>query len=98
MPDHTLSELHLRLKNCLDTILELEPDLEKLELGRALAEEYSLLKNFVEKLSEVLLEEDDVSRIECATENFLKELKSPLAKATDPAPKGRYVPKGWFVQ
>jgi len=72
-------ELHSRLKNCLQTILELEPDLEGLDLGHDLIQEFSMLKSFMEKLEGVELEEEDVRRIEKATANFLEELKRPLS-------------------
>lgn len=72
--------LQSRLRNCLQTILELEPDLEELELGHDLMKEFDLLKSFMEKLDDVALQEDDVRRIETATTNFLEELKGPLSK------------------
>ncbi len=71
--------LQVRLRNCLLTILELEPDLQRLEIGQELLEEYSVLRSFMDKLDEVLLEEEDVRRIERATANFLDELKLPLS-------------------
>ncbi|HEU6437884.1 hypothetical protein FVW20_01695 [Desulfovibrio oxamicus] len=77
MQDH--EGLHSRLKNCLQTILELEPDLERLELGGELMQEFTVLKSFMERLDAVLLDEDDVRRIERATANFLEELKGPVS-------------------
>ncbi len=71
--------LQSRLRNCLQTILELEPDLDGLELGHDLMKEFDTLKSFMEKLNVVELQEDDVRRIEIATANFLEELKGPLA-------------------
>lgn len=82
-------ELQMRLKNCLQTILELEPDLEKLDLGHVLLKEYSLLRSFIEKLDDVNLFEEDVNRIEQATANFLDELKTPLSLLHDSAVKRR---------
>ncbi len=76
---HEHEELQSRLRNCLQTILELEPDLEGLELGHDLMKEFDMLKSFMEKLDDVELQEDDVRRIETATANFLEELKGPLA-------------------
>ncbi|THB63105.1 MAG: hypothetical protein D6E12_17720 [Desulfovibrio sp.] len=75
--------LQLRLKNCLQTILELEPDLERLELGHVLLKEYEQLKTFIEKVGTVRLEEDDVQRIEKATATFLDELKAPLSLVSE---------------
>lgn len=79
--------LQMRLKNCLQTILELEPALERLELGHVLLKDYATLRSFIEKLEEVSLQEDDVQRIERATSNFLEELKLPLAFMEEQAAK-----------
>lgn len=76
--EHAASPLHSRLANCLETILELESDLEQLELGHVLLSEFSQLKAFLERLDTVRVDEDDVRRIETATTNFLEELKVPL--------------------
>ena len=71
----------IRITNCLQTILDLEPQLEKLEHGNSLLDEFVVLKSFLEKIDRVDLNEADVERIENATANFLKELQGPLAKA-----------------
>ncbi|WP_031485217.1 hypothetical protein [Maridesulfovibrio frigidus] len=73
------SNLVVRLNNCLETILELEQALEKLDLNRNFLEELELLKAFMEKIEKVQVTEDDVLRIESATGNFLDELKEPLS-------------------
>jgi len=70
-----------RISNCLQTILELEPELEKIELGKSLLEEFDVLKDFLQRIDTVTLNEDDVERVETATANFLDELRAPLAKA-----------------
>jgi hypothetical protein len=75
------SSSHLaRISNCLQTILELEPELEKIELGKSLLEEFTVLKDFLQKIDTVALNEDDVERVETATSNFLEELRGPLAQ------------------
>jgi len=75
------NSLHLmiRITNCLQTILELEPQIEKLELGKDLLKEFEQLKSFLSKVNHIDLQEDDVVRIEHATASFLDELKGPLA-------------------
>lgn len=84
------SENHLvRITNCLQTILELEPQLEKLEHGHSLLDEFAVLKSFLDKIDEVELSESDVERIESATSNFLKELEGPLAKKRTRKKTGR---------
>lgn len=75
--------LQLRLKNCLQTILDLESDLERLELGHVLLKEYTMLRSFADRVKTIPLREDDVARIERATECFLEELKLPLSFATE---------------
>lgn len=85
----TRMNLHLRLKNCLQTILDLEPEIERLDLGHVLLKEYAQLKSFIDKLGQVNLEEEDVNRIEAATENFLEELKTPLSFLDDEPAKRR---------
>ncbi len=87
MRDDDMINLQFRLKNCLQTILELEPDIERLELGHVLLKEYSVLRSFIEKLDQVVLEEEDVCRIERATANFLEELKLPLSFMQKETPK-----------
>jgi len=71
----------LRISNCLQTILDLEPDLKRLELGDSLLGEFVVLKAFLEKIDTVDLREADVERIERATANFLEELRGPLSQA-----------------
>ena len=72
------SVLHFRLSNCLQTILELEGDLERLQLGHVLLSEFSQLREFMDRIEMVEIDEDDVRRIEAATANFLEELQGPL--------------------
>ncbi len=81
MTDEHHQQRRTRLENCLQTILELEPEVERLDLGHIMREEYAALRKFMEKLDSVQLEEDDVRRIEGATERFLEELKGPLSAA-----------------
>ncbi|GFM33867.1 hypothetical protein LN040_02480 [Desulfovibrio subterraneus] len=84
-------ELQSRLRNCLQTILELEPELEGLELGQDLMKEFDLLKSFMEKLEDVDLQEEDVRRIETATANFLEELKGPLSNLRERSVARRFL-------
>lgn len=91
MDDDQRATLQIRLSNCLQTILDLEPELERLELSDMLLQEYSVLRSFMDNIETVPLEEKDVQRIEEATSNFLAELKEPLAtlRKEAPAPHGR---------
>ncbi|SKA71006.1 hypothetical protein [Desulfobaculum bizertense] len=74
--------LQTRLLNCLETIVELEQDLERLQLGHVLLDEFSQLKAFMKRIDQVHVEEEDVRRIERATSNFLEELRAPLQLAS----------------
>lgn len=78
----TLS-LQCRLRNCLLTILELEDVLEKTHLGPVLQSEFTVLKELMQRLNDVAVEESDVRRIEIATGRFLGELKETLEGVSD---------------
>lgn len=69
-----------RISNCLQTILELEPELEKIEIGKSLLAEFTVLKEFLQKIDTVVLSEEDVERVETATSSFLEELRVPLSQ------------------
>jgi hypothetical protein len=71
--------LHARVFNCLQTILDLESDLETAGMGDNLVEEFNDLKEIAAKTTVWDLEETDVQRIERATAAFLHELELPLA-------------------
>ena len=72
------SRLHSRLRSCLQTILDLEPDLERMQIARPLLAEFEMLKNIYSRLETILIRENDVKRIEEATEHFLAEMKGPM--------------------
>lgn len=69
-----MSTLQLRLKNCIQTILELEPDMRAGIWGRHFDEELSTLKIYLQRVDAMDLAEDDVQRLETATAGFLAEL------------------------
>ena len=68
-----------RLKNCLLTILELEPDLECLQLPDTFRNELALLKQHLEKIGQIEFYEEDLQRLETATAKFLDELRLPFS-------------------
>ncbi len=68
-----------RLKNCIKTILELEDEFLRAELVLLFEREFSELKRQVECLKSYSFNEEDVRRIETATDRFLLELKFFLA-------------------
>ena len=87
MAENSDDSLHLRLRNCLQTILELEPELERLEMGAMLTTELDQLKTFIQRLDTGQLHEEDVNRIEDATTSFLNELRMPMSLLEDTAGK-----------
>jgi len=81
------ANLAARIANCLHTILELEPDLEQLQFGDYLLRDFNVLKMFLSHVEEIDVQEQDVVRIEAATESFLKELREPLEQNETELPK-----------
>ncbi len=72
--------LQLRLKNCLQTILEIESDMGKYPLYDALKSDMEILKKYLADVDNLELSEEDVLRLEQATTSFLSELYLPLAE------------------
>lgn len=70
-----MSKLQVRLKNCIQTILELEPDMKAGVWGRYFDMELSSLKDYLLQVDQMELAEEDVKRLESATATFLAELK-----------------------
>lgn len=70
-----MSKLQVRLKNCIQTILELEPDMKAGVWGRYFDMELSSLKDYLLQVDQMDLAEEDVKRLESATATFLFELK-----------------------
>ena len=68
-----------RLRNCLLTILALEPDLERLQLSDSFRNELALLKQHLEKIEQIEFYEEDLQRLETATAKFLDELRLPFS-------------------
>lgn len=83
------SHLHIRLKNCLQTILELETDMASLQMRNEFQAELETLKEYLNRIENISLAEDDVLRLERATAKFLEELRLPLAQISHESPKGR---------
>jgi len=81
------SSFAARIVNCLQTILELEPLLRNIDSGRMLLPEFKVLKSFLNEMDGIELDEEDVARIEVATERFLQELKTPSAMSGADATK-----------
>ena len=67
-----------RLQFCLQTILELEPQLAELELDEELQADFRELKELMHRVRRRELNEDEVVRVEEATTVFLEELQDIL--------------------
>ena len=83
------SLLHVRLKNCLQTILELEPDMSSLHMRTEFRTELETLKEYLNHVEDLKLAEEDVLRLERATANFLDELRLPLSQVRQDGQKNR---------
>ncbi|GFH62880.1 MAG: conserved hypothetical protein [Candidatus Desulfovibrio kirbyi] len=70
-----MSTLQIRLKNCIQTILEFETELNSGIWRRHFNEEFSILKDYLQRIDLIELVEDDVRRLEAATDSFLSELR-----------------------
>lgn len=73
------SILQARLKNCLLTIVELEPALSRLNIHSELLSEFKQLKDIISKVSQLDISLEEVTRIENATRLLLDELDIPLS-------------------
>ena len=69
-----MSRLQIRLKNCIQTILELEPGMRASGAGRSFDEDFPSLKTFLSRIDSMDLAEEDVRRLEGATDTLLTEL------------------------
>ena len=72
--------LQARLKNCLLTIMELEPVLSRLNIHSELLSEFRQLRKIISRVSLLDLSTEEVSRIENATSLFLNELDIPFSR------------------
>lgn len=68
-----MSQLQIRLKNCIQTILDLEVGIKqnRLEIFDA---DFVRLKDFLKNIDQIQLVEEDVSRLENVTSHFLTEI------------------------
>lgn len=76
--ESSASKLQLRLKNCIQTILELEPQMQDSGLERVFARELEALRAFLAQVDGMALVEADVCRLETATAVFLSELRPSM--------------------
>ena len=90
--DQDMLKLRLRLLSCLQTILDLEPEVQKLCPIGFLSREFAAIRSFVAVMEDMSLDEVEVVRIEKATRIFLEELIDPLIDSrTEPAVTSRFI-------
>ena len=87
----TVPQLHIRLRSCLQTILELESELKDLQVAEPLLAEFTVLKDIYNRLESLLVQEEDVKRIEDATSHFLDELKGTVKQNATVRPGQRFL-------
>ena len=88
---HDVPRLHLRLRSCLQAILDLEPELQTLRSAKPLLSELSVLKDIYGRLETLVIKEEDVRRIEEATANFFEELKGSMKQESIAHPDQRFL-------
>jgi hypothetical protein len=71
--------LHLRLKSCIQTVVDIHQALDSARLVPDLTQRFAELKDLLLKLDPAAIREEDVARVESATNHLLGELK-PLLK------------------
>lgn len=76
--------LKIRLRNCLQTILELQPAMRKLYRAN-FAEDLCSLQKYIDLIDGMNLEEEDVERLEALTETFIREVEYTGGNSLIPA-------------
>lgn len=79
-----MNTLQIRLKNCIQTILELEPEEIFHDGCRHFAPEMRALEGYLAQVGQMALREDDVRRMESATDTFLAELRGARKESVCP--------------
>ena len=87
----SIPRLHLRLRSCLQAILEIEPELKAIQAAEPLLTELTILKEIYGRLETIAVQEEDVKRIEEATANFFEELKGSIKRDTAERPEQRFL-------
>lgn len=68
-----MSIFQLRLKNCIQAIIELEPGIRAAG-GNYFDKDFSSLKSYLELIDKMDLAEDEVEKLEKMTTNFIAEI------------------------
>ena len=89
--DNNVPRLHLRLRSCLQAILDIESELKTIRSAEPLLSELSVLKDIYNRLETLFIQEEDVERIEEATANFFEELKGSIKQESLVRPDQRFL-------
>lgn len=68
-----MTSLQIRLKNCINTIVDLQADMRKFYRA-SFAEDFWRLKSYAAQVGNMSLNEEDVSRLELLTSDFVREI------------------------
>lgn len=74
-----MGNLQIRLKNCIQTILDLEPAISATN-GIFFEEDFVSLKHYLGHVDKMDLAEDDVLQLEKATSEFLADVECHFSK------------------
>ena len=67
--------LHMRLKSCIQTVVDVHQTLKTQELAPELEDRFHELKQILVNLDVAAIDEGEVARVESATNYLLSELK-----------------------
>ena len=79
-----MTEKHIykmRVENCIGTIIDVHKIISKKPEYRTLISQFEELRDLLERLDMSLVQEEDVQRIEQATNSLLNELKDIFQEA-----------------
>lgn len=83
--------MRLRIESCVDTILDLNDQLGEGKIKPEIIRQFERLKDTIDKLSEEKVSEEDLHRIEQATNDLLADLQTTFGTA----PSLRLDPREW---
>lgn len=72
--------LRLRVENCIATVLELNRRLGEGRIRPEIIRQFERLRDFLRAVSEDAVDEDDIDKIEEATNQLLEEIREYLEK------------------
>ena len=89
--DHQSKHVRLRIESCVNTILDLNNQLGEGKIKPEIIRQFERLKDTIDKLSEEKVSEEDIHRIEQATNDLLAVMQA----AYGTTPSLRLNPREW---